>query len=485
MSAEYTETTLAQIRDLIARLQSPVPDLPTLQQLLAAPLGSIGLLQPRFRKYNVSPLDGFSIPRHMPPLQRALLEHIIPTWHLVLVQEDSYGLVEQYFCPDAMSFTSPAAGQVAVYAYSTILSLPLRDYSVRLLAKLCKAYPIDVLHSVVFSSHSKGASSGKNVVTWEDCVRNVVAVPAKVANATEGKRDIPPELEHGTYFNNVSVRCECLISSLSASRSRENISSITYLLAKLVNLGVFSPFRQSSRSQPSFFAASLPTIGARLSSSDSTSYSAIWSDILTSLPSSLALRSVLTSLFSSLTDIPIALDPTNHTRALVKREALLLRQLLGRLEKGRGEVSESFSAVALGREWSEGHARIFVCWAAGAEKDKTDEQALKILLSDVVDMWTNPDHVRHSLLSRHHYLTALLLLTLSSFRGTHINTAPVYDLALTPSFISAISTYISHLDASVRRCGMLVAEEVARGAGKNLDFGDWEGTSKVKLGVGN
>lgn len=53
-------------------------------------------------------------------------------------------------------------------------------------------------------------------------------------------------------------------------------------------------------------------------------------------------------------------------------------------------------------------------------------------------------------------------------------------MALSPSFVQSVSTYISHLDPSVRRCGMLVAEEVARAAGKSLDFGDWEGDGPGK-----
>lgn len=43
------------------------------------------------------------------------------------------------------------------------------------------------------------------------------------------------------------------------------------------------------------------------------------------------------------------------------------------------------------------------------------------------------------------------------------------------AFIRSIGKYISHIDPSVRRCGMLVAEEVARIVGQQLDFGDWEG----------
>lgn len=44
----------------------------------------------------------------------------------------------------------------------------------------------------------------------------------------------------------------------------------------------------------------------------------------------------------------------------------------------------------------------------------------------------------------------------------------------------SISTYISHMDGSVRRCGMLVAEEVARASGKTLDFGGWDGNGESR-----
>lgn len=219
MSMEYADATFAQVRETITRLQSPVPELSTLLALLAAPLASLSILPPRFRLHNTSPIppNALNISRHIPPLQRALLEHVIPTWEPVLTQENSYELIEQYFCPDAMSFAIPAAGQLALYAYSTVLSLPINDYSVRLLAKLCKAYPVDVLHTIV---HAKGASSSRHSISWEDCVRNVVAVPAKVANFMADRRDMPVELEQGKYFDDVSSRTECLIYAASSMQTK-------------------------------------------------------------------------------------------------------------------------------------------------------------------------------------------------------------------------------------------------------------------------
>ena len=108
----------------------------------------------------------------------------------------------------------------------------------------------------------------------------------------------------------------------------------------------------------------------------------------------------------------------------------------------------------------------------------------------VLETWSSPTHVKHSLLSKHHckyrgnlFITHLrltarlpspditsLFLVLLSYSPSSANA-----LALSPTFISSVGTYIKHLDTAIRRCGMLVAEEVASLAGKKLDFGDWEG----------
>lgn len=72
-------------------------------------------------------------------------------------------------------------------------------------------------------------------------------------------------------------------------------------------------------------------------------------------------------------------------------------------------------------------------------------------------------------------LTGLLLLTICSFPP---DTPAVFELSLSPAFIEAIGHYITHLDPSVRRCGMLAAEVVAKRTGKSLDFDDWQGETQ-------
>ncbi|TCD68925.1 telomere binding protein [Steccherinum ochraceum] len=462
--SEYAEGNLAQIRDTIARLQSPIQDVQTLLSLLAAPLRRLRLLSPQFLSYDTSPLDTNlpNVLRYIPVLQRALLEHVIPSWETILKENRTYGLIEQYFFPDSFSFASPAAGEVALQAYSVILSLPLTDYSIAFLARLAKAYPIDVLHKAVFSGTPRIAPV-RGSITWEDCVRNVAAVPGKVANAL-GVRGVPvpAELEHGVYFNH--------------THSREDVTSVAYLISKLVSVGVFPPSIPSSPAQPSFFQAALPGIRAHVAS---PRYTQVWAELLSELPSSLALNTILTSFVSHLRSID-DLDTSDRTRAVVHSQALLLRGVFGKPGKDRGELWDAIKAVALGREWSVGHARVFACWISGVEKGRVDVTALETFLKHIVTLWTTPEHVKHSLLKHHQYVTALLLLVLSYLPASPTNPGAVNDLALSPPFVNAVSIYLGHLDPSVRRCGMLVAEEVARGAGKKLDFDDWDGDQPGK-----
>jgi telomere length regulation protein len=219
MSADHS---LNRAREVINQLQSPVTDLTTLRSLLSAPLECIGLLSPRFRRYNINPLEdgSFNISRHIPPIQRAILEHVVPTWETLLSEEGETALLEQYFCPDTFSFTSEAAGEVTLLAYSSILSLPLTEYSIRLLARLSKEYPIDRLHVALFSQKSGPGQT----ISWEDCIRNIVSIPAKVANALGVSGDITPTLAHGEYFNNVSVRCEALMYSMITDAPKSMLS---------------------------------------------------------------------------------------------------------------------------------------------------------------------------------------------------------------------------------------------------------------------
>lgn len=206
-------------RTIIRELQAPIPDLATLLSLLTGPLDSVGLLPPIFLKYRVRPLErgSVSISRHFSAIQRALLEHIAPTWDSALAEIQSSALLDQFFCPDSIYFTSASAGSLAVLAYSTILSLPLTDYSVRLLARLSKEYPVDRLYSAIFSVPSNFAQQS---IVWEDYVRNLCSVPGKVANYTGQGSSLATVLEPSVYFADIALRFDNLIKSFAVSLTK-------------------------------------------------------------------------------------------------------------------------------------------------------------------------------------------------------------------------------------------------------------------------
>ncbi|KAG1877622.1 telomere length regulation protein-domain-containing protein [Suillus subalutaceus] len=440
------DDTLAQIKSVIDSLQSPIADHQILLSLLCRPLDYIGLLPPQCRQFNLEPLQGsrvLDIAKTFPPLQRVLIEHVLPTWSTVLVDEGHLPLVDQYFCPDTFSFALSAAGDVVLCAYSTLLSSVLTEESIRLLAKLSTQYPIDRLHTAAFASNDLSA---RKSVRWDD-------FPLKAANAV-GTRDLPPELELATYFNGFSSGTERLIFTLSRSPSQDRITSVTQLLMKLVNVGVFPSSSFLPQSQPSFFRSTLATIRVKFRQDDDHSYSKFWTNTLISLPSTVAQQTIFASLCSSLAQLPSNLGVTAQDRGVVVQESLLLHAMFGTLQP-KSDVWNEVLGVMLSRDWKESHARIFVSWAAGAKTGPMNSEALQALLSRTLEMWCAPEHVKHSLLSRHYYVTSLLLLIVSYFPG---QSECVVSTALSPSFVTAIGQYISHLDNNIRRCGMLAAE---------------------------
>jgi telomere length regulation protein len=196
--------------------------------------------------------------------------------------------------------------------------------------------------------------------------------------------------------------------------------SITYLFTKLVNIGAFPASKLTSPSQPSFFLSTLPTIRRRLLQDSATeSYSVLWSTVLESLPSSLTLQHVLASLFAHISIPDVPLDISAPSRGLVKREAALLRGIIGSLGTEKKYILDNTSAVVLARDWSEHHARVYTCWVAGASTGVADRQgecllgmtrvclksliaAISAFLTPTLDMWTSPEHIKYSLLGRHH-----------------------------------------------------------------------------------
>lgn len=202
------------LQDVIERLGTPVTDIHELLPLLCVPLNSIGHLPPQYRRFATLTLSNNAGPvtKVFPVLQHILLEKILPVWGNVFEEEGCTPLVQQYFCPDACVNATLAAGDVALCAYPSILSHPLNQYSVDLLLKLAREYPIDRLYGAITTIPDMARRS----VAWDECLRDVFAIPSKVANALSG-RDIPSQLGMPDYIDDLCLRCDALLHSLSTS----------------------------------------------------------------------------------------------------------------------------------------------------------------------------------------------------------------------------------------------------------------------------
>lgn len=115
MSVEFNDLALTQIRETISRLQGPVGDLTELLTLLSGPLDIIGLLPPAFRRFTQtdsqpSIKEVFQISKHIPPIQSAILEQIVPTWEAALQEQQLDQILYQYFCPASFFSSTHEAG---------------------------------------------------------------------------------------------------------------------------------------------------------------------------------------------------------------------------------------------------------------------------------------------------------------------------------------------------------------------------------------
>lgn len=185
------------LRGLIKDLSTPVSEQDKLASLLSAPLATLLLLPSGLELYNSSPITRITLEpsRWIPQIQYAILRYVIPAWEIPLAQANLSPLVDQYFCPIPSDL--PQSGELALNAYSILLTPPIGSFAIRLLARLANMYSIDRLYMHIFRAHGFAKRSESQKVTdWEGVVRDVVAVPGKIANVLAGDlQRTPRELE--------------------------------------------------------------------------------------------------------------------------------------------------------------------------------------------------------------------------------------------------------------------------------------------------
>ncbi|KAG8886354.1 telomere binding protein [Tulasnella sp. 331] len=377
--------------------------------------------------------------------------------------------MNSYFCPSPNSQKTDAAGVFALHAFNSLLPLADDAYAIEILARLTREYTVLSIHSIIYFG-SVTLPSTEREELWQDYVRSIFAIPGKVTNASGQNGEIPQDLKYYAYFSKLLIEIEGLLNDL-ASRSPSNSykDSLTHLVIKLANTGMLPSSTSHSPSQPSYFSINKEKTRKRLQSpSSGAQYSELLISLTASLPALVA-QKFLTSLLNSL-EWNSDLDISGSASRRIAKEAAFLEHIIGPLHADQAERWSLVSGTLIGRPWPEEVGRVLVRWAAGAG-DSNSEEALGELMSRTLDLWTSPQRIKYSLLSRHRYVTTILLLAASCLPAT---SHQLHALSKSPAFLEAIAIYIGHADPTVRRCGMLVAEVIAKKIGQKLDFGDWE-----------
>ncbi|OCF38088.1 hypothetical protein I316_00312 [Kwoniella heveanensis BCC8398] len=431
-----------------------------------------------------------SIARYLLSIQGLILSDIVPTFYDALDRQAQASLRTLFVPPKSRVEALVASRQVALSTYLTLpafLNAPKpatptlprqsRSFVIEVLDTLVDSYGIDdVYHSVFGGTKGKRGKEGAEELQWEDAVRAVVAIPAKVGNAIgrwnsesggAGREDVPDRLLSKPYFGTLSVRLEGLMYELSQNEyhgTGRDLETIRLVLEKLSSIGLITsqPPAIDSRA-PSILSALLPPLLAHLHpprDSPLPPYPAdFFPSILLGLPSS-TLNTVVSSLIPHLSYHLIenvkALEPDIPDER-IRRAQVVLSNIVGPPKIG-GEAwnavlryaSSGKCELSLNDTRRQAANRMIVLWVTSG-----DEAGLKALIESILAIWTDPKYVKFTFYAQQFNLTHLLILSLSQLPRF----SPwLIALSHRSKTIMAFQSYLSHPDSSIRRLGMLVAE---------------------------
>lgn len=510
------------LRQTLVQLRAPISDQDTLVQLLSTALKVLGIYYEPNDSTGVESPNLKMLLRYIPEYQTLLLESVAPHWEEYLRESENLNLITDYFVPPAGKRGPPnrvARMEPILSAYSTVTNHISTQLSIEILATLNgESTPSEVFRYLFDNTDYSSVDATQR---WADFLKYMFSIPGKASNAA-GSRDIviPKELETGTFFTATCSSWNHLVQHTSCNLCNENQQeAVSVFLSKLVSMGCFPLQPPLLPSDPSFWKTSPSAVAAgsglrpdastpkRVSAESSpreTKFRKAFTCAMSLLPVSqqhTIVASLLSHVNSSLmypnTSRPLSLEGDDISRSIIKEGSLVLLENLGNLDSvsNRRGDEESHSAkemdhllhiwpvtsALLDKQFSEGIARVLVCWASQSASPRS---ALESLLNRALELWSNQDHIRHSTLQRHRAVTCLFLNTILYIKllpPKDVNQPPkqasdvvLRRLATNSAFISAVGVYIEHPEPSVRRCGMLTAELVAEIVGSKLQFPGWE-----------
>ncbi|WVR00155.1 hypothetical protein IAU59_007297 [Kwoniella sp. CBS 9459] len=484
---------LKSLRNVLRNPTTLTPDDLTFH--LSSTLQALHLHHTSVPPRTVSSDDLKNVTRYLPSIQALLLSDIVPTFYDALDQHGQVSL-RTLFVPPKSSESISLKRQIALATYLTVpafLNAPKpstptlprqsRSFVISILDALVAQYGIDDLyHAVIGTTRKAGhtgidkGKGGAEVLQWEDTVRAVVGIPAKVGNAigrwgAEGggglaRQDVPDRLLSKPYFDVLAVRLESLMYelSLNSGSGSGDPDPIRLVFEKLSSIGLISLKSPSPDSRaPSLFPAFLPPLLAHLHPPSDSSLPPYPSNylppILLGLPSS-AVSSVVSSLITHITHhlvepgTPLKPDVPDER---IKRAQVVLTKIIGPAIIG----GEAWTAVlkyaldgkcelSLGDQRQQALNRMIICWIS-----TSSESAIKAFIEAILEIWTDSKYVKYTFYAQQLNLTHLLILCM-----THLSRFSPWLIALShrSKTIMAFQSYLSHPDPSIRRLGMLVAE---------------------------
>ena len=214
-------TPQSALQELREALRSPVPTVDDFVFHLSSTLDALGIQQGKVVGAVAVGGSGAvkAIGRSMGSIQQALLHTAVPTF-LHALDDRGRELLDTFFAPRPASQSATDAAirtHIALAAYQTfsaqlsarpgLAPLPLvsRTYVLDVLDSLARNYRLEEIYGAIWSRVKDGAESSKEACSkqlmWEDMVRVLVSLPAKVGNVVgqwnveRWKGDIPERLQ--------------------------------------------------------------------------------------------------------------------------------------------------------------------------------------------------------------------------------------------------------------------------------------------------
>jgi len=178
--SESSAELLSTLRDAFGRLRQPITNSDDLLRILRACLAPFGLLPSPARASQKEPKAEIALiaqhSRILSSIQGTIVTNIVPTWDVPLTSDGNAQLLEQLFCP--LTPDSAASRELALTAYSVLLSNPIGSFTLRVLPELLQTHPFDDLNMHLFAG-----GKGDRMLEWELLVKVVGSLQSKVANA--------------------------------------------------------------------------------------------------------------------------------------------------------------------------------------------------------------------------------------------------------------------------------------------------------------